>query len=78
MKADLVVVLGLKTPVSDNSTLPLERVPCIHYPLYFRKDQREIQALIDFGNEINVMTPAYVKRLPEKPISEPRKLMAPV
>lgn len=63
MKADHAVVLGLQTPILDNSTLPLKHVLCIYYPLYFKKDQPKIQALIDFGSKVNAMTPAYAKQL---------------
>ena len=42
----------------------LDRVPCIHYPVQFRKDKGvTIQALFDLGSEVNAMTPAYAKQL---------------
>ena len=43
----------------------LDRVPCIHYPVQFRKDKEgaTIRALIDSGSEVNAMTPAYAKQL---------------
>ena len=42
----------------------LDRVPCIYYPVQFQKDQRTtIWALINFGSEVNAMTPAYAKKL---------------
>ena len=43
----------------------LDWVPCIHYPVQFRKDKEgaTIRALIDSGSEVNAMTPAYAKRL---------------
>ena len=42
----------------------LDRVPCIHYPVQFRKDKgATIRALIDSGSEVNAMTPAYAKQL---------------
>ena len=42
----------------------LDRVPCIHYPVQFRKDQGAIiQALIDSGSEVNAMTSAYARKL---------------
>ena len=42
-----------------------DRVACIHYLMQFRKDKERatIWALIDFGNEVNAMTPAYAKQL---------------
>ena len=41
----------------------LERVPCIRYPVRFKKDQDDTQALIDSGSEVNAMNPAYAKKL---------------
>ena len=43
----------------------LDWVPCIHYLVQFRKNKEgeTIWALIDFGSEVNVMTPAYAKQL---------------
>ena len=42
----------------------LQRVPCIHYPVQFQGDQAgEVRALIDSGNEVNAMTPAFAARL---------------
>ncbi len=58
--------LGLdpKTPTPlPEPTLPLERVPCIDYPVRFKKDQAEVQALINSGSEVNAMVPAYTAKL---------------
>ena len=41
----------------------LARVPCIHYPVQFRKDPNGTQALLDSGSEVNAMNPAYASRL---------------
>ena len=39
-------------------------VPCIHYPMQFRKDKgATFQALIDLSSKVNVITPAYAKQL---------------
>ena len=43
--------------------MALERVPCIHYPLRFRKDTADVKALIDLGSEVNAMTPVYASKL---------------
>ena len=40
-----------------------ERVPCIHYPLRFRKNNAGVRALIDSSNEVNTMLPAYASKL---------------
>ena len=44
-------------------SIPLARVPCIHYPVQFRKDPNGTQALLDSGSEVNAMNPAYASRL---------------
>ena len=42
----------------------LDQILCIHHPVQFPKNKVVIiQALIDFGNEVNAMTPAYAKKL---------------
>ena len=41
----------------------LERVPCIQYPVRFKKDQDDTKALIDSGSEVNAINPAYTKKL---------------
>ena len=49
--------------VTDTSTqapkVILKHVPCIQYPVKFRKNKEIIQALIDFSREVNAITPAY-------------------
>ena len=44
-------------------TEALDCVPCIHYPVQFKKDTVEVRALIDLGSEVNAMAPAYAKKL---------------
>ena len=63
MEAVPAVVSRSASPAPDVNTLPLERVPCIHYPVQFRKDQAKVQTLIDSGSEVNAMTPAYASKL---------------
>lgn len=48
--------------MEDNSW-SLERVPCIYHTLRFQKDLHEIRLLIDWGSEVNIMTPAYGAKL---------------
>ena len=36
---------------------------CIHYPVQFKKNTTEIQALINSKSEVNVIAPAYAKKL---------------
>ena len=65
----LVSVLATSALVTGASKkapeVVLDRVPCIHYPVQFRKDKERatIRALIDSGSEVNAMTPAYAKQL---------------
>ena len=43
---------------------PFYRIPCICYPTQFRKDKgKDVLALLDFGSEVNSMTPAYAAHL---------------
>ena len=44
-------------------TEALDCVPCIHYLVQFKKDTAEVRVLIDSGSEVNVMAPAYTKKL---------------
>ena len=43
----------------------LERVPYIHYSVQFKKDinKAQVQALLNSGNEINVIYPTFTKQL---------------
>ena len=64
----LIPVLATSASVTEASKkaqeVILDRVPCIHYPVQFRKDKRAtIRALIDSGSKVNAMTPAYAKQL---------------
>ena len=62
----LVLVLATSLSVTEASKeehVFLERVPCIHYPLHFRKDTVDVRALIDSVGEVNAMSPAYASKL---------------
>ena len=50
----------------EDDDMALARVPCIHYPLRFRKDTHKLRALLDLGSEVNAMTPAYASKLGPK------------
>ena len=41
----------------------LECVPCIYYPVQFKKDKTQMQALVDLGSEVNAMYPFFAKQL---------------
>lgn len=60
MKADLILAPSLESPVLDNSTSLLKHVPYIHYLVWFKKDLANFQALLDYGNKVNVVTLAYI------------------
>ena len=50
--------------IHEGKEVILDWVPCIHYPVQFQKDNRIIiQAIINLGSEVNMMTPAYAKQL---------------
>lgn len=43
--------------------IPLVYVLYIHYPVQFRKDDNETQALLNSRSEVNAINPAYAKKL---------------
>ena len=51
------------TETNKEDEVALEWVPCVYYPLCFRKDTTDVRALIDLGSEVNTITPAYVSKL---------------
>ena len=70
----LVLVLVTSVLVTDASKeaqvtqiiqeMVLDRVSCIHYLMEFQKDKKaNTWALINFGSEINAITPVYAKNL---------------
>lgn len=47
-----------------NTSLALDQVLYIHYPLRFRKDkENKVKALINFGREVDAMTSTYAAKL---------------
>ena len=48
---------------NNGKEVVLKRVPCIYYLVWFQESQEQIRALLDSGNEINTMSPAYIERL---------------
>ena len=65
----LVSVLVTPAPMTDTSReIILKQVPCTWYPVRFcRKNDedkdKDVKALIDSGNEVNIMYPAYATKL---------------
>lgn len=49
-----------------NPTLLFNYTFCIYYLICFKKNQANVQALLNFYSEINVITPAYVAKLGPK------------
>ena len=55
------LVSAISVPVTETSGKEVVRVPCIYYPVQFQEEQ--LRALFDSGSEVNVMSPAYAKKL---------------
>lgn len=51
------------TKTSKKEYVSLKQVLCIHYPLRFRKNTKDIRALIDSSSKINAITPVYASKL---------------
>ena len=47
----------------EDNPLALDWVPCICYPIRFKKSKVQVRALINSGSEVNAMTPKYVSKL---------------
>lgn len=63
IKADLVVNLSSKSPTPDSFALPLEYIPCINYPVLFKKNQAKIQVSFYFDNKLNIIFLVYAINL---------------
>lgn len=64
MEVELAVVPSVKTlALATNVFLPLKCVLYIHYLVYFRKNKSNINALINFKGEVNIITPFYAIKL---------------
>ena len=59
----LVSVSTTSTSMTGPRTEALDCVPCIYYPVQFKKDTTEVRALIDLGSEVNAIAPAYTNKL---------------
>lgn len=60
----LVSVLATFTPVTEvnkEDDMILEKVSCIYYPVWFKKN--EVRALIDFGSKVNAISLGYASKL---------------
>ena len=59
----LVLVSAISVPVTDGGEKIVIIVSCIYYPVWFQRDQEQVRALLNSGSEINVISPAYAKKL---------------
>ena len=59
----LVLVLATSTSMTGVKKKALKRILFINYPVQFKKNTAEVWTLIDVKIEINVMVPAYTKKL---------------
>ena len=59
----LVSVSTTITSMTGPRTKALDRISCIYHPVQFKKDTAEVRTLIDLGNKVNAMAPAYAKKL---------------
>ena len=48
---------------NDNEKVMLEKILCIYYLVCFQKNQEQVKTLLNSGSKVNIMSPAYVKRL---------------
>lgn len=57
-------ISAISTPVTiacKKTEVALEWVPCIRYPIYFKRNK--VQALFDSSNEVNVITLGFASKL---------------
>ena len=59
----LVSVLATSTSVTDARKEALEHVSYIHYPIQFKKNKTQVQALVGSGSEVNAMHSFFAKQL---------------
>lgn len=59
-----VIISDFKIPTftSNNSTLLLEWILYIYYPIFSTKDYFEIYVLINLESKINIITLAYISK----------------
>ena len=60
--ATFSLVIGASTEALGVKVL--EKVPCICYPVQFRKDKgKDVSALLNSRSKVNMITPAYAAHL---------------
>lgn len=55
------IISSLVIKISKEDNMALQRVMCVSHLIWFKK--KEVQALINSGSEVNVITPAYTLKL---------------
>lgn len=63
IEAVLTVVSHSRSPDLNINISVLEYISCIHYPIQFRKNQANVQILIDSESEVNTITSIYTFKL---------------
>lgn len=61
-KANIKIVL-IEILTSAVTPLLFKHIPYIYHPVWFKKNQTPVQALLDFDSEINVMISIYATSL---------------
>ena len=59
----LVSVLAIFTWTTGTREEALKRVFYIYYPVQFKKNKTQVQALIDLGSEVNIIYLSFAKQL---------------
>lgn len=59
---ELPTDLKISIPVME-ALLLLKRILYIYHPLWFKKDQVKVQALLNSGSKVNTITSTYVAKL---------------
>lgn len=59
----LVLATSVSMIYNSGKAIILKKIPCIYYLVCFQKDQKQARALLDSGKKVNIINPAYVKKL---------------
>ena len=46
-----------------NNAKKVVRMPCIYYPVWFKKSHEQVKILLNNSNEINAISPGYIEKL---------------
>ena len=61
----IVLISTTSMPITDNSNeeIMLKRILCIYFPVSFQKGQKPVEVLFNNSNDVNAISPAYVKKV---------------